>query len=110
MGFIINNIIKKQKTKVCLIQIFNINIFKLENDPSSYIFYALIGQQLYGDVDEELTIRLNKIETMNQLKKESNDFWRNLFVKTFTNDFVCVMAVPSIEAVEKITKIVEFNF
>lgn len=57
-----------------------------------------------------MNVRLNKIETLKSLKNETNDFWRDLFVKTFTGDLVCVMGEPSIQAVEELAEKVNLMF
>ncbi|KAI1724126.1 hypothetical protein Ddc_05332 [Ditylenchus destructor] len=92
IGFLIDQSVKK-----CL--------SKLENNPGSMIFGALIGHQLYGEDEEnseQLRIRVNDVETYKKLKQEPPQFWQNLFSKTFkSGKLVCVMGEPSAEAVEE---------
>jgi hypothetical protein len=49
------------------------------------------------------------MKALNQLKKEDNEFWCQLFNEFFTDRCVCVIGEPSEEEVEKIMEKVTFE-
>ncbi|KAH7719855.1 Protein C05D11.1 [Aphelenchoides avenae] len=94
MGFVIEQSIKKQLTK-------------METSPHSQIVQALIGHQLYGDEaddSEELRIRLNEVSTLKRLAEEPAQFWADLVRQIFVKErSVCVVGEPSVEAIQRAT-------
>ncbi|KAJ9588208.1 hypothetical protein L9F63_018429, partial [Diploptera punctata] len=50
----------------------------LENNPHETIAFMIIGDVLYGNTKEDLHHRLNQVEDLRQMEKESEEFWLKL--------------------------------
>ena len=78
---------------------------QVENSPHDAVAFMCIGDMLYGNTSDDLSVRLNSVMEFRKLAKEPDNFWieliDNIMVKS---PRVLVMGVPSIELQKQMRK------
>ncbi|XP_045764374.1 uncharacterized protein C05D11.1-like [Maniola jurtina] len=76
----------------------------LESDPHHAIAFRCIGDALYSQNEDDFISRMNPHNSLNELLKESSDYWLGLLKKYFSDDLVTIIGSPSVELQAKIAE------
>lgn len=81
------------------------SLSSLESNPHDNVAFHVIGDVLYGAVEQDFDNRLNSTRCLQTLKAKSKEFWVNLLNKYLVNGkHVVIRAVPSIEEQKRTAK------
>ncbi|EAT39319.1 AAEL008862-PA [Aedes aegypti] len=81
------------------------SLSNLESSPHDNVAFHVIGDVLYGAVEQDFDNRLNANRFLQKLKEKKEDFWVNLLNKYLIDaNHVVVRAVPSIEEQKRSAK------
>lgn len=81
------------------------NISNIENNPHHSIAFMIIGHMLYGNTKEDLQQRVNPLDDLAKLSKESKSFWLQILDKYFVNNkYISIQCYPSKEEQQEMAK------
>ncbi|XP_055630740.1 uncharacterized protein C05D11.1-like [Toxorhynchites rutilus septentrionalis] len=81
------------------------SLSNLESNPHDDVAFHVIGDVLYGEVEEDFECRLNANRYLQQLKGKGDEFWISILTQYIVNTkHVVVRAVPSIEEQKRSAK------
>ncbi|XP_058831479.1 uncharacterized protein C05D11.1-like [Topomyia yanbarensis] len=81
------------------------SLSNLESNPHDDVAFHVIGDVLYGEVEQDFDNRLNANRCLQELKNKDEDFWVCLLNKYLVNaNNVVVRAIPSIEEQKRSAK------
>ncbi|XP_058458892.1 uncharacterized protein C05D11.1-like [Malaya genurostris] len=81
------------------------SLSNLESNPHDDVAFHVIGDVLYGEVEQDFDNRLNANRCLQELKSKNESFWVSLLNKYLVNSKnVVISAVPSIEEQKRSAK------
>ncbi|XP_045764362.1 uncharacterized protein C05D11.1-like [Maniola jurtina] len=96
--------IDMERMKLMLRKQLRETMASLESDQHEAIAFRCIRDALYSRNEDDFISRMNPHNSLNELLKESSDYWLGLLKKYFSDDLVTIIGSPSIELKAKIAE------